>query len=105
MVQSIDDIGNIVIGNRGGIPVLIRHVGQVRLGSPKRFGAMTMDGQGEAVGGITLMLKGANSSEAIANVHERIELVRKSLPEGVELYPYLDRSVLVAKTMSISCCR
>ena len=61
---------------------------------------MTMDGKGEAVGGITLMLKGGNSSEAIQNVHERIELIKKSLPEGIGIYPYLDRSVLVGKTIS-----
>ena len=59
-----------------------------------------MDGKGEVVGGITLMLKGANSSEAVKNVQERMELVGKSLPEGIEIYPYLDRSVLVGKTIN-----
>jgi cobalt-zinc-cadmium resistance protein CzcA len=100
MVQSFEDIEQIVVAARNGTPVLIRDVGKVQLGSPKRFGAMTMDGKGEAVGGITLMFKGANSSEAIANVHDRVEQVRESLPEGIELYPYLDRSVLVGKTIS-----
>ncbi|MCB9295346.1 MAG: CusA/CzcA family heavy metal efflux RND transporter [Lewinellaceae bacterium] len=100
MVEHISDIEAIVIGSRQGIPVLVRDVAVVQLGSPKRFGAMTMDGLGEAVGGITLMFKGANSSEAIANVHSRVEQVRQSLPEGVELYPYLDRSVLVGKTIN-----
>jgi cobalt-zinc-cadmium resistance protein CzcA len=100
LVRSEEDIGNIVLDNREGIPVLIKDVAKVQLGSPKRFGAMTMDGLGEAVGGITLMLKGANSSEAIVNVRERVEEVKKSLPEGIELYPYLDRADLVAKTIS-----
>ncbi|WP_421946396.1 CusA/CzcA family heavy metal efflux RND transporter [Phaeodactylibacter xiamenensis] len=100
MVQSFEDIEQIVVATRNGTPVLIRDVGEVQLGSPKRFGAMTMDGKGEAVGGITLMFKGANSSEAIANVHDRVEQVRESLPEGIELYPYLDRSVLVGKTIN-----
>lgn len=99
VVKTLDDIGNIVIANRNNVPVLIKHVGKLQFGAPKRFGAMTMDGQGEAVGGITLMLKGANSSEALGNVHRRIEEVRKSLPEGVDLYAYLDRSVLVGKTI------
>ncbi len=99
IVQSIADIERIVVGNRNGIPVLVKDVSTVQLGAPKRFGAMTMDGKGEVVGGITLMLKGANSSEAIANVHERIEEVKKSLPEGIILEPYLDRSVLVGKTI------
>ncbi len=99
LVRSEEDIGNIVLDNREGIPVMISDVAKVQLGSPKRFGAMTMDGLGEAVGGITLMLKGANSSEAIANVRERVEEVKKSLPEGIELYPYLDRADLVGKTI------
>ena len=96
LVSSMQDIEQIVVANRNGTPVLVKNVAQVQLGAPKRFGAMTMDGKGEAVGGITLMLKGANSSAAIANVHERVEAVRQTLPEGVRLYPYLDRSDLVA---------
>ena len=97
-VNGLQDIEQIAVSNRNNIPIYIKDIGQVQWGSPKRLGAMTMDGKGEAVGGITLMLKGANSSEAIANVHERIEEVRQSLPEGIDLYPYLDRSVLVDKT-------
>jgi len=98
LVESMEDIEQIVVANRNNIPVLVKDIATVQLGSPKRFGAMTMDGKGEAVGGITLMFKGANSSDAIQNVHERIAEVKKSLPEGVVLYPYLDRSDLVAKT-------
>ena len=100
LVKSLADIENIPIATHNNVPVLIRDVGAVGFGSPKRFGAMTMDGKGEAVGGITLMLKGGNSSEAIQNVHDRIEKVKKSLPEGIDIYPYLDRSVLVGKTIS-----
>lgn len=98
LVESMADIEQIVVANRNNIPVLVKDIATVQLGSPKRFGAMTMDGKGEAVGGITLMFKGANSSDAIQNVHDRIAEVKKSLPEGVVLYPYLDRSDLVAKT-------
>lgn len=99
LVKSFDDIGNIVVSNANGIPILIRQVGEVRLGSAQRYGAITRDGKGETVGGITLMLKDANSSEAIANVHERIETVKKSLPEGVKLEPYLDRSNLIDRAI------
>lgn len=99
LVKTLADIEQIPVATHNGVPVLIRHVGRVQFGSPKRFGAMTMDGEGEAVGGITLMLKGGNSSQAIANVHERIENIKKSLPEGIEIYPYLDRSVLVGKAI------
>jgi cobalt-zinc-cadmium resistance protein CzcA len=98
MARGIEDIENIVIANRAGTPVLIRHVGRVGFGSSKRFGAMTMDGRGEAVGGITMMLKGANSSQTVNNVRQRMESVRRSLPPGIDIYPYLDRSELVGKT-------
>jgi cobalt-zinc-cadmium resistance protein CzcA len=98
IIQTVADIEQIVVKVRRGVPIRIKDVATVQFGSPKRFGAMTMDGEGEAVGGITLMFKGANSSEAIQNVHDRIEEVKKSLPEGIELYPYLDRSDLVGAT-------
>jgi cobalt-zinc-cadmium resistance protein CzcA len=97
--ENFNDIENIIIKNEGS-PIRVKDVATVGLGSPKRYGAMTMDGKGEVVGGITLMLKGANSSEAVDNVHERMKLVEKSLPEGIEIYPYLDRSVLVGKTIN-----
>lgn len=97
VIQSLDDIRKIVIKNNEGIPIRVGDVATVNFGHPPRYGALTMDGLGETVGGITLMLKGANSSEAIANVHERIDRIQKSLPEGVHIYPYLDRSVLVNK--------
>jgi heavy metal efflux system protein len=100
MLKTFEDIGNIVIKVDNGAPVYIRDVAKVDWGNASRYGAMTMDGKGEVVGGISLMLKGSSSSEAIANVHDRVELIKKSLPEGVTLYPYLDRSVLVGKTIS-----
>ena len=100
LVQSPDEIEQLLIQlNDQGSPIRIRDVGTVQLGSAPRFGAMTMDGKGEAVGGITLMLKGANSSQAVANVRDRVKILEKSLPEGIALYPYLDRSNLVAKTI------
>jgi cobalt-zinc-cadmium resistance protein CzcA len=99
LIDSKLDIENIVVKKNENVPVLVRDIGEVKFGSPPRFGAMTKDGKGEAVGGITLMLKGANSSEAIENVHERIAEVQKSLPPGVRIVPYLDRSVLVGKAI------
>jgi len=100
LVQHFEDIENIVVKVRSGVPILVRDVGKVKFGHPKRYGAMTMNGRGETVGGITLMLKGANSSDAIRNVQERVEEVRHSLPEGVRLEPYLDRSDLVNSTIA-----
>ncbi len=100
IVQSLEDIGAIVVARRAGVPVLIRDVGEVRFGHAKRFGAMTMDGKGEVVGGITLMLKGSNSYEAIAEVKKRIDRIRKSLPPGIDIYPYLDRAKLIDNTIA-----
>lgn len=99
MVNSLGDISNIIVRKNGETPVRISDVAEVKFGSPQRYGAMTMDGLGEVVGGITLMLKGANSSEAIENVQKRVQEIEGSLPEGVHIYPFLDRSVLVGKAI------
>ncbi len=99
LVENIDDIENIVIKNIRGIPILIGDVADVSIGAPPRFGAMTKNGKGEAVGGITLMLKGANSSQVIKEVKDRVEIVQKSLPRGLKIVPYLDRSELISKTI------
>ena len=99
LAKSRSDIENIVVKKNENVPVLIRNVGEVKFGHPPRFGAMTMDGKGETVGGITLMLKGANSSQAIENVQERVDIIQKSLPPGIRIAPYLDRSVLVGKAI------
>ncbi|MCK5079158.1 MAG: efflux RND transporter permease subunit, partial [Bacteroidales bacterium] len=99
LVQDLDDIKNIVIKNIEDIPILIGDVAEVTVGAPPRFGAMTKDGKGEAVGGITLMLKGANTSQVIEAVKERVEIVQKTLPEGLRIHPYLDRSELISKTI------
>jgi len=98
-ISSLDDLEKIIVKQQGSSPVLIRDIATVQWGSPKRYGALTHDGKGEAVGGIALMLKGANSSEAIANVQERVERVQASLPEGVKIVPYLDRSDLVGRAI------
>ncbi len=99
VVKSLDDIGNIVL-HQTGTPILLRQVAEVEEGYPPRYGAMTKNGKGEAVGGITLMLRGANSSETLDNIHRRVAEVQSSLPEGISIVPYLDRSELVARTTS-----
>jgi cobalt-zinc-cadmium resistance protein CzcA len=99
LLNNFDDIGNVVVAQRNGVPILVKHLGEIHFSSPPRFGAMTMDGEGETVGGITMMFKDANSSEAIENVHKRITEIQKSLPKGVTIEPFLDRSVLVNKTI------
>ncbi len=96
LAQNLDDIEKIVVrNNENGFPILIRDLAQVRFGHAVRYGAMTFNDQGEVVGAIVLMLKGANSSVVIKHVKERIEQIRKTLPEGVVIEPYLDRTKLV----------
>ena len=98
LLHTIRDIENIVISNKNGSPVLIKHIADVKFGHAPRFGAMTKNGNGEAVGGITLMLKGANSSKVISEVKKRIQKIQQSLPDGISINAYLDRSAFVART-------
>ncbi|MDR0833958.1 MAG: efflux RND transporter permease subunit [Candidatus Symbiothrix sp.] len=100
LVKTPDDIGRIVIKNSNGIPVLIRDVATVQFGSAMRYGAVTRNGEGEVVAGITLMLKGENFSKVIANVKKRMVQIQKSLPEGVIIEPFIDRTELVGRTTS-----
>ena len=100
MIASLHDIEKIVVDNRGGIPVHIKDVGTVQFGSAKRFGAMTRDGRGECVGGIAMMLKGANANIVTQELESRVAKIQKMLPEGVSISPYLNRSELVSRNIS-----
>ena len=100
LARSMDDIKNTVVANLQGQPVFIRDVSEVKYGSFVRYGAFTKNGKGEAVGGIVMMLKGENSNEVIKRVKERIELIQVSLPDGVRIEPFLDRSKLIKSTTS-----
>jgi len=96
LIGTKEDIEKIVVKvNPNGIPVLIRNVASVDFGHATRYGAMTRNDEGEVVGAIVMMLKGANSSEVISNVKERIAQIEKNLPEGVVIEPFLDRTKLV----------
>ncbi|MGB5818705.1 MAG: CusA/CzcA family heavy metal efflux RND transporter [Saonia sp.] len=98
MVRNVTDIENTVVKNVNGIPILVKDVGKVNIGSDIRFGALTKNGEGEAVGGMILMLKGANSNDVIERVKTRMKQIQQSLPEGITITPFLDRSDLIAKT-------
>lgn len=100
MISSLEDIENIVVANRGGIPIHVSDVGTVKYGSAKRFGAMTRDGKGECVGGIAMMLKGANANVVTKELEARVAKIQKMLPEGVSISPYLNRSELVNRNIS-----
>ncbi len=96
LIKNLEDIEKIMVKqNQEGVPVLISDLAKVQLGHAIRYGAMTRNDEGEVVGGLVLMLKDANSSEVIKNVKNRIDQIRKTLPEGVIIEPYLDRTKLV----------
>ncbi|WP_367753001.1 CusA/CzcA family heavy metal efflux RND transporter [Flavobacterium sp. WC2430] len=97
-VKNLEDIENIVVKNSNGFPVYIKNVADVRFGHANRFGAITGNGEGEKVLGQVMMLKGANSKQVINDVKDRIAIIQKSLPEGVYINGFLERSELVGKT-------
>ncbi len=99
LVRTLDDIEKIVVKNSSsGIPVLIRDVATVQFGNATRYGAFVVD-TSEAVGGVVMMLKGDNAHKVIDNVQVRIAAVQKSLPDGVTIEPYLNRSDLVGRSI------
>ncbi|MFH1000864.1 MAG: efflux RND transporter permease subunit, partial [Bacteroidota bacterium] len=98
LTKSFKDIESIVVKNRNGIPVLIRDVATVQLGYATRFGAITGNGEGEKVLGQVMMLKDGNSKKVIEAVKERVAEVEKTLPEGVYINAFLERSELIGKT-------
>ena len=97
-VNSLEDIGNIVVTNTNGLPVYIKNVAQVRFGHANRFGAITGNGEGEKVLGQVMMLKGGDSKQVIDHVKNRVAEIQKTLPDGVYINGFLERSELVGKT-------
>ena len=95
VVKSLEDVGNITVKTVNGTPIKVSDVAKVQLGHATRFGAVTRNGEGEVVAGIAIMLKGENFQEVIKNVKERINQIQKSLPEGVVIESFIDRTNLV----------
>lgn len=101
LAENIEDIENVVIKNLpNGTPILIRDVAKVQYGKAIRYGAMTYNGEGEVAGAVVMMLKGANSNEVIQKVKDRVEEIQKTLPEGVKIEPFLDRTKMVNNAIS-----
>ncbi len=99
-MKSVEDLRNVVLGaTPQGKHIVLSQVAQVREGGRLRLGAATMDGEGEVVVGIVLMLMGENSRVVTHAVKERLDALFPSLPKGVELVPFYDRSVLVDRTI------
>lgn len=95
LIQSLEAIENTPITTKSGVPLYIKDVAEVKNGFATRYGAMCYNNEGEVTGAIVMMLKGANSSEVIKNVKERIAQIQKTLPEGVVIEPFLDRTKMV----------
>lgn len=100
LAMSLEDIEKIPVKTVDGTAILIRDVANVHFGYAPRYGAVTRNGEGEVVAGITLMLKGENFQQVIKNVKERIAQIQKSLPEGVVIEPFIDRTQLVDRVTS-----
>ena len=101
LVGNIEDIKNIAVKSTpNGTPLFIRDVAEVKIGNATRYGAMCYNDQGEVSGGIVMMLKGANSNQVIKNVKDRIAQIQKTLPKGVIIEPFLDRTKMVNNAIS-----
>src|SRR5436853_3948365 len=99
-VQSVDDIKKIAVGTNGaGTPILVRDVASVHLGPDLRRGLVELDGEGETVGGVVVMRHGENALRVIDGVRRKLDEVKKSLPEGVEVVATYDRSTLIERAI------
>lgn len=100
LVEKLEDIGNIVVDNKeGGFPIYVKNLGQVVFAPMVRQGVVTRDGRGEAVCGIVMMLMGENSRAVVSRVKDKIEEIKKTLPEGVTIETFYDRTDLVRRTV------
>ncbi len=99
LIGSMDDIKNTVIKKVNDIPVLIRDVAEVGLGNAVRYGSVTFNGEKEVVGGIVMMLKGANSAAVVERVKAKMEIIKKAIPDDVEIEAYVDRTNLVNRAV------
>ncbi|MDR3063904.1 MAG: CusA/CzcA family heavy metal efflux RND transporter [Comamonas sp.] len=97
MIRSLDDIGNIVLKEQGGVPVYVRDVAKVQIDAEVRQGAIIKGGYTESVSGIVLMMRGGNAKEVVARVKERVAEINAKgmLPGGLQIVPYYDRTDLV----------
>lgn len=100
LVTSLEDIGNIPVKTNGVVPIFIKDVADVRLGSAVRYGALTYNGEVDAVGGVVMMLKGENSNEVVNRIKEKLPTIQKSLPDDIIIEPYLDRTDLIDRAIS-----
>jgi cobalt-zinc-cadmium resistance protein CzcA len=99
LIEKIEDLNYIVVKTEHGIPIYLNQIAEIEYGKGLRVGGVTQDGNGEVVAGIVMMLKGANSREVAQRVHEKIEEIKPSLPEGVTIDEFYNRENLIDKTI------
>ncbi len=100
LVNSLEDVGNIVVKKTTTVPIFIKDIAEVRFGHAIRYGALTFNGKVDAVGGIVMMLKGENTAEVVKNIKEKIPVIQKSLPEDIVIEPFLDRTDLIGRAIN-----
>lgn len=98
-VNNLEDIKSIVVATIDNTPILIKDIGEVQFGSAPRFGAISWNGNGEVVSGQALMLKGENSYAVVNAIKEKLATIQASLPEGVVIEPFIDRSGLIERAI------
>ncbi|MCC6515536.1 MAG: efflux RND transporter permease subunit, partial [Chitinophagales bacterium] len=101
LVTSLEDVENIVVkSNANSVPVFIKDVAKVQFGNAIRYGALTYNGEVDAVGGVVMMLKGENSNEVVQRIKEKMIVIQKALPADVIIEAYLDRTDLIKRTIA-----
>ena len=102
LIQTVNDIENIVLKETDGIPIYMRDIGEVKIGYEVRVGGVIKNGVSEAVGGVVMMLRGGNAKEVVKNIKERVQEINDNemLPGGLKIVPYYDRSELVSAAIS-----
>ncbi|MEJ2441137.1 MAG: CusA/CzcA family heavy metal efflux RND transporter, partial [Gammaproteobacteria bacterium] len=98
-LRNMKDIGDVTVAMRDGAPLLMRDIANIRLGSLTRYGAVTANAKGEAVTGLVLLRKGANSRTMVEGVKKELASLAKTLPKGVRIIPFYDRTDLVTKAV------
>ena len=98
-IASLDDLRSVVVGMRGGAPVRVGDLAEVKIGTVTRYGVVTQSGQGEAVQGLVLGLAGANAQQVVEGVRKKLEELKPTLPPGVRINTFYDRASLVSKAV------
>jgi len=100
LIQTADDIGNIVVSAKRGIPIYVKNLATVQIGPEVRQGAVTEDGKGEVVAGITVLRLGSNTADVITRVKQKVRDLKKDLPADVAIVPLYDQSVLIVHSVT-----